>query len=347
MILLLSDGTFIFVHNNLFVCLAKPHLMGLWVMPLVRPPTFFLKAHTWGDSQGLPGATFSQKTGSSRVNFWSRKKSQVKTKGSFCVLGRQVLPLVLFLTPVPPVLQPPAHSSASPGKPPSLHYYQGWLQGAPHSFQEACQEPWVLQSSLPPLTFPLQIEGALSSSERHNPTLLQEPPSDPKCKGESKTKQQLPSLPLRQAGTCCTRAGNGEQTHKPELGHQTGYMDYSLFFRITLWSILKAEFLSLPKAWAWKLVGAKMTPWCCHGQLHWLHSTLPICSKWLWCLYQGVTTNWCQSVAETWEYWAISSCARLFLCKFIYICFIVRSVRKCTAESNRSGSWFAGTSWSA
>lgn len=78
--------------------------------------------------RGLPGTTFSQKTGSNRVTFWSRKKSQVKIKGSFCVLGGPVLPLVLFLSPVPPVLQPLVCFLMSP----SLHCHQGQLQGAAH-----------------------------------------------------------------------------------------------------------------------------------------------------------------------------------------------------------------------
>lgn len=77
-----------------------------------------------------------------------------------------------FLSPVPPVSQPPAHTRVSPGKPPSLHHHSGWLQGAPHSSWGSCQAPWLFWSSPSPLTLLLQIEGALSSPRRDDFSLL-------------------------------------------------------------------------------------------------------------------------------------------------------------------------------
>lgn len=68
---MLSDGRFIFVHNDLFVYLAKPHLMGLWVSPLGRPLTFFLKA-------GTPGTLWCQVFLENRLQQGNFLKQKIK-----------------------------------------------------------------------------------------------------------------------------------------------------------------------------------------------------------------------------------------------------------------------------
>lgn len=228
---------------------------------------------------GTPRCHVFSENGLQQGNFLKQKISQVKIKGFFCVLREQVLPLVLFLSPVPPALQPPAHSPMSPGKPPSLHCTKAGSRVLPtapgrHANPPGhCSHLCSLSCSLSKLRVSWALQGGTT------PLFSQDTPSDPKCNRESKVHQQLPSLPPQQAGTCCTHAGNGEQTHKPEPGHPTGYVDYSLFCRITVWCIFRAEFLSLPKVRAWEVIGAKMTLWYCPGQLCWLHSMLSICSK--------------------------------------------------------------------
>lgn len=142
---------------------------------------------------GTPRCHVFSENGLQQGNFLKQKISQVKIKGFFCVLGEQVLPLVLFLSPVPPALQPPAHSPMSPGKPPSLHCTKAGSRVLPTA------PPWALQSSLLPLMFPLQTESVLSSPGRDNSPLLPGHSVRPKVQQGEQSTSAAP-LPASAAG---------------------------------------------------------------------------------------------------------------------------------------------------
>lgn len=198
MILLLSDGTFIFVHNDLFVCLTKLCLMGLWVRPFGRPQCSSWKcAHEETPRDSL--SPCFQKTGSHSITFWRRKNPQVKIKGSFCVLGRHVLPLVLYLSPVPSCysLQPiPLCPQTSHHLSIATEAGSRLLRTPPRTHAKLprhCSHLCSLSHSPSTLRVPWAFWGATI------PLSSWEAPSDSKCNNESKAKWAAP-LPASVAG---------------------------------------------------------------------------------------------------------------------------------------------------
>lgn len=130
---------FPFVHNDLFVCLAKPHLMACESSPLVDLQCF-LKVHVWGVSQGLHAPCFLRKQALPEQCL-KKKNSQVKIRFFPCPWRVGPSP-VLFWSLVTPVSQPLAHFSVlreATISPSPLR-----LQGAPCSFQAECQALRVL-----------------------------------------------------------------------------------------------------------------------------------------------------------------------------------------------------------
>lgn len=184
--------------------------------------------------------------------------------------------VVLFLSLMPPVLQPLAHFSVSSGKPPSLHH-QWDFRVLPVPSRRRCQA-LSDESSHFSVMLLLQIVGSLSSLRRDNSPLLAE---ELKCKSEGKANWQLPSI---------TSMSSWDRLRE-NTQNRTGLLNLITWITLSVAEWLFNAFLELNFGASLKLrhvkvIGVKMTALSCHGNCA-VSCMLPLCSERSWHLCSG------------------------------------------------------------